>query len=87
MNDFEKFKQQVETAKKEVFGKIDTIIQQIEESGDVEKFYEKGKRSAASRIRKSLQELKKTIHHPTNRTSMQTLANAAKQLREELAKK
>lgn len=85
MNDFEKFKQGVETAKKNIFGEIDKIIAEMEESGDIEKFYEKGVKSAASRLRKSLQSIRKTIHHPTNRKHMVAIEKAAKYLREKLS--
>lgn len=84
MNSFENFKSQVEATKKEIFSEIESLINQMEESGDVDKFYEKGVRSAAGRLRKSLQLVRKSIHMPTVKTKMSDLSNAAKNLREEL---
>ena len=84
MNDFEKFKASVEEAKTSVFGEIDSIIEKIDQSGDVEKFYEKGVKSAAGRLRKELQLIRKAIHHPTNRTHMSAVELGAKTLRDSL---
>jgi uncharacterized protein YjgD (DUF1641 family) len=84
MNSFENFKSQVEATKKEIFSEIESLINQMEESGDVDKFYEKGIKSAAGRLRKSLQLVKKSIHMPTIKGKMTDLSNAAKNLREEL---
>ncbi len=53
----------------------------MKESGDVEKFYEKGVKSAGGRLRKNLQLIRKAIHHPTNRTKMASIQDAAKELR------
>jgi hypothetical protein len=84
MNSFENFKNQVEEAKQAIFGEIEAQIRQMEESGDVSKFYEKGVRSAAGRLRKSLQSVRKSIHMPTIRTRMSDLSNSAKSLREDI---
>lgn len=84
MNNFENFKKTVEETKNAIFGEIDTLISEMEESGDVEKYYEKGVKSAATRLRKNLQSIRKAVHHPTNRTHMVTITDAAKQLREDL---
>jgi hypothetical protein len=87
MNGFENFKQTVEEAKSSIFGEIDALVEEMEASGDVEKFYEKGVKSAAGRLRKGLQSIRKTIHNPTNSKTMATIKDGAKELREELAKK
>ncbi len=87
MNSFEQFKATVEEAKASVFGEIDNHIAEIEASGDVEKFFDKGVKSAGGRIRKSLQEIRKTIHNPTNSKTMATIKDGAKSLREEIAGK
>ena len=63
---------------------IRLIIQEMEESGDVEKFYDKGVKSAASRLRKGLQGIRKAIHMPTVRTHMSKIQDTAKELRESL---
>lgn len=85
MNNFEQFKADVEAAKKSVFGEIDALIEQMEQSGDVEKFYDKGVRSAASRLRKGLQGVRKAVHMPTVRTEMTKIKDLAKDLRDSLA--
>lgn len=86
MNSFEKFKETVEAAKASVFGEIDSLIAEMEESGDVEKFYDKGVKSAAGRLRKNLQLVRKSIHNPTNAKTMSAVKDGAKNLRDELAK-
>ena len=85
MNSFEQFKSTVEAAKASVFGDIDNHIAEMEASGDVEKFYDKGVKSAGGRLRKGLQEIRKTIHNPTNSKSMATIKDCAKDLREEIS--
>ena len=85
MNGFEQFKQTVDEAKKAIFGEIDSIIAELEESGSVEKFYEKGTRSAGSKIRKQLQNIRKAIHNPTNAKSMATIKDGARDLRDSIA--
>jgi hypothetical protein len=85
MNNFEQFKANVEESKKAIFGEIDALIEQMEQSGDVEKFYDKGVRSAASRLRKGLQGVRKAVHMPTVRTEMTKIKDAAKDLRDSLA--
>lgn len=87
MNSFEQFKSTVEAAKASVFGDIDNHIAEMEASGDVEKFYDKGVKSAGGRLRKGLQEIRKTIHNPTNSKSMATIKDGAKDLREEISGK
>ena len=84
MNNFNDFKKQVEDAKASIFGEMDSLIQQMEESGDLEKYYEKGVRSAAGRLRKSLQLIRKSIHNPTVRNTMNSISDGAKSLREKL---
>ena len=87
MNSFEKFKETVEAAKNNVFGEIDAQIAEMEENGDVEKFYDKGVKSAGGRLRKGLQNCRKAIHNPTNAKSMATIKDGAKALREEISGK
>lgn len=84
MNNFDKFKTSVEEVKSQIFGEIDSLIQEMEESGDVEKFYDKGVKSAASRLRKGLQGIRKAIHMPTIRSQMKIIEESAKELRETL---
>jgi hypothetical protein len=84
MNDFEQFKASVEEVKTSIFGEMDTLIAKMEQSGDLDKFYEKGVRSAASRLRKDIQLIRKSIHHPTTREKMNVILNGAKELREKL---
>jgi hypothetical protein len=87
MNSFEKFKETVEEAKSSVFGEIDAQIAEMEENGDVEKFYDKGVKSAGGRLRKGLQNIRKAIHNPTNAKTMATIKDGAKDLREEISGK
>lgn len=84
MNNFENFKKTVEDSKTAIFGEIDALIAEMEESGDVEKYYDKGVKSAATRLRKGLQSIRKAVHHPTTRTHMTTLTDAARELRDGL---
>jgi hypothetical protein len=85
MNNFEKFKASVEESKKTIFSEIDALIEQMEQNGDVEKFYDKGVKSAASRLRKGLQGVRKAVHMPAVRTEMTKIKDAAKDLRDSLA--
>lgn len=85
MNGFESFKKDVENAKEQIFGNIDNIISEVELNGDVDKFYEKGVKSAGGRIRKALQQIRKEIHNPTIRGHMEHVKNSAKELRENLS--
>jgi len=87
MNSFEKFKETVEEAKSSVFGEIDAQVAEMEENGDVEKFYDKGVKSAGGRLRKGLQNIRKAIHNPTNAKTMATIKDGAKDLREEISGK
>lgn len=84
MNNFEQFKAEIEEAKSSIFGEIDSQIQQLEESGDLEKYYEKGVKSAGGRIRKSLQNIRKSVHNPTVRSTMNSIVDSAKNLREQI---
>lgn len=84
MNDFNKFKALVEESKTAIFGEIDSLVEKIEASGDIEKFYEKGVKSAGSRIKKDLQSIRKAIHNPTVREKMNDINNAAKDLKESI---
>jgi hypothetical protein len=56
----------------------------MEESGDVEKYYEKGVKSAGSRLRKGLQSIRKAVHMPTVRGNMSRIQDAAKELRDSI---
>ena len=87
MNGFETFKKTVTDAKASIFGEIDSLVEEMEANGDVEKFYDKNVRSAAGRLRKNLQLIRKAIHNPTNAKTMATIKDGAKTLREDLAKK
>jgi hypothetical protein len=81
-NDFEKLKSEIADAKAAIFGEMETQIQQLEESGDLEKYYDKGVKSAGGRIRKSLQNIRKSVHNPTIRAKMNSIVDSAKNLRE-----
>lgn len=84
MNDFEKLKSEIADAKAAIFGEMENQIQQLEESGDLEKYYDKGVKSAGGRIRKSLQNIKKSVHNPTIRAKMNLIIDTAKNLRENI---
>lgn len=84
MNSFEQFKATIKEAKASIFGDIDNHISEMEASGDVEKFYDKGIKSAGGRLRKGLQEIRKTIHNPTNSKIMATIKDEAKNLRDKI---
>ena len=81
MKNFNQFEERVALVKSEVFGEIDRLVEEMKVSGDVEKFYEKGVNSAGGRLRKNLQLIRKAINHPTNRTRMASIQDAAKELR------
>lgn len=85
MNEYQEFKQTVEEAKLAIFNDIDTIIAEMDESGDVEKHYEKGVKSATGRLRKGLQSIRKAVHNPTVRGHMNAITDAAKELRTTLS--
>ena len=87
MNNFEQFKQTVEEAKASVFGEIDALVAEMEESGDADKFFDKGVKSAGGRLRKGLQSIRKAIHNPTIAKTMATIKDGAKDLRETIAGK
>ena len=87
MNSFNKFKETVEAAKASIFSGIDAEISALEENGDVDKFYDKGVKSAGGRLRKGLQNIRKEIHNPTNAKTMATIKDGAKELREEISGK
>lgn len=81
MENFNQFEQRVALVKSEIFGEIDRLVETMKDSGDIEKFYEKGVKSAGGRLRKNLQLIRKSIHHPTTRTRMASIQDAAKKLR------
>ena len=79
MNPFEKLKSEVSTAQSEVFGPILSLIESAEE--DAEKYYTKGNRSAGNRLKKKMQEIRKSIKHPIVKSKMVAIQNSAKGLR------
>ncbi len=81
MENFNQFEQRVNLVKFEIFGEIERLVEEMKESGDLEKFYDKGVKSAGGRLRKNLQLIRKSIHHPTTRTKMASIQDAAKELR------
>jgi hypothetical protein len=82
MNQFEKLKEQVSAAQKEIFEPILAIIESAED--DAQKFYGKNVRSAGNRLKKKMQEIRKTIKHPAVKTTLTGIQNSAKDLRQTL---
>lgn len=83
MNQFEELKKTIQDVKHEIFTEMEILLENCQE--DAEKFYEKGNKSAGSRIRKNAQLVRKQIHHPTIRKSMNRIEEAAKALRENIS--
>lgn len=79
MNEFETFKETVHNVQSEVFGKINEILLESEE--DAIKFYEKGNKSAGTRLRSNMQKIRKLIHHPTIRQNMNQVNLGAQEVR------
>lgn len=79
MNAYEKLKEQVIAAQKEIFDPIMEILNAGEE--DSYKYYDKGVNSAGSRLRKRLQEVRKSIKPQVVKQKMTELTNGAKALR------
>jgi len=78
-NQFEELRKTVYDVKESLFAEIEELIATCEE--DADKFYEKGNKSAGTRIRKSAQLIRKQIHHPSIRKQMVKIEEAAKTLR------
>jgi septation ring formation regulator EzrA len=78
-NQFEELRKTIFDVKENLFSEIDELIATCEE--DADKFYEKGNKSAGTRIRKSAQLIRKQIHHPSIRKQMVKIEEAAKTLR------
>lgn len=79
LNEFETFKAVVLNVQDDVFGQINEILAESEE--DAVKFYEKGNKSAGTRLRSSMQKIRKLIHHPTIRQSMNKVNLGAQEVR------
>ena len=78
-NQFEELRKTVYDVKENLFSEIEELIATCEE--DANKFYEKGNKSAGTRIRKNAQQIRKQIHHPSIRKQMVKIEEAAKDLR------
>lgn len=82
MNQFEKLKEEVLAAQAAIFNPINALLASAEE--DAQKYYGKGVRSAGNRLKKKMQEIRKTIKHPAVKTQMTGIQNSAKDLRQTL---
>ena len=82
MNQFEKLKEEIAAAQDAIFSPITTIITSAEE--DAQKYYGKGVRSAGTRLKKKMQEIRKAIKHPVVKSQMTGIQNSAKDLRQSL---
>ena len=78
-NQFEELRKTVYDVKENLFSEIEELIATCEE--DANKFYEKGNKSAGTRIRKSAQQIRKQIHHPSIRKQMVKIEKGFKLLR------
>lgn len=83
MNQFEELKKTIHEVKQELFSEMETLLETCQE--DADKFYEKGNKSAGSRVKKSAQLVRKQIHHPTIRQHINRIEEAAKALRENIS--
>lgn len=83
MNQFEELKKTIQDVKQELFAEMETLLETCQD--DADKFFEKGNRSAGSRVRKNAQLVRKQIHHPTIRQSINKIEEAAKALRENIS--
>ncbi len=79
MNKFENFKDTVVDAELKLFGDIKSLIEESEV--DATKFYEGGNKSAGTRLRSSMQKIRKLIHHPSIRQAMKTVHDGAQDVR------
>jgi hypothetical protein len=82
MNQFEKLKEEVAAAQAAIFDPINSLLASAEE--DAQKYYSKGVRSAGNRLKKKMQEIRKTIKHPAVKAQMTGIQNSAKDLRQTL---
>ena len=82
MNQFEKLKEEVAAAHAAIFDPINSLLASAEE--DAQKYYGKGVRSAGNRLKKKMQEIRKTIKHPAVKAQMAGIQNSAKDLRQTL---
>ena len=82
MNQFEKLKEEVAAAQAAIFDPINSLLASAEE--DAQKYYGKGVRSAGNRLKKKMQEIRKTIKHPAVKAQMSGIQNSAKDLRQTL---
>ena len=79
MNQFEELRKTISEVKQNIFNEMESLLDQCQE--DAEKFYDKGNKSAGSRIKKSAQLVRKQIHFPTIRQEISKIEEAAKNLR------
>ena len=82
MNQFEKFKEEVAEIQAAIFNPINSLITEADD--DAQKYYGKGVRSAGNRLKKKIQEIRKSIKHPEVKAKMTAIQNSAKNLRESL---
>jgi len=82
MNQFEKLKEEVAATQAAIFDPINSLLASAEE--DAQKYYSKGVRSAGNRLKKKMQEIRKTIKHPAVKAQMTGIQNSAKDLRQTL---
>lgn len=82
MNQFEKLKEEVAATQAAIFDPINALLASAEE--DAQKYYGKGVRSAGNRLKKKMQEIRKTIKHPAVKAQMTGIQNSAKDLRQTL---
>jgi hypothetical protein len=82
MNQFEKLKEEVAATQAAIFDPINSLLASAEE--DAQKYYGKGVRSAGNRLKKKMQEIRKTIKHPAVKAQMTGIQNSAKDLRQTL---
>ena len=82
MNQFEKFKEEVAELQAAIFNPINSLITEADD--DAQKYYGKGVRSAGNRLKKKMQEIRKSINHPEVKAKMTAIQNSAKNLRESL---
>lgn len=82
MNQFEKFKEEVAAAQSAIFAPINDIIASAEE--DARKYYDKGVKSSGNKLKKKMQEIRKSIKHPVIKSKMTEIQNSAKDFRQAL---
>lgn len=82
MNQFEKLKEEVAAAQSAIFDPINTILASAEE--DSQKYYGKSIRSAGNRLKRKMQDIRKSIKHPAVKAQMSIIQVSAKALREKL---